>query len=57
MNHLDESVIVYWSENGEALSASQIGSRSVAKGESLPAPFTCLHVPQGGFFLKPDVQK
>lgn len=55
MNHLDEAVTVFWSEDGDALSASEI--RSVAKGESLPVPFTCFNFPQGGFFLQPDVQK
>lgn len=55
MNHLDEPVALFWSEDGEVLSASEIGT--VAKGESLPIPLVCLNFPQGGFFLKPDVQK
>lgn len=55
MNHLCESVFVYWSEDGEMISASEIGS--VGNGQTLPVPFPCFDNPQGGFFLKPDVPK
>ena len=55
MNHLNESVVLYWSEDGEIPSASEIDS--VRSGQTLAVPFSCFDNPQGGFFLKPDVPK
>ena len=55
MNHLYESVSVYWSKDGDMPSASEIGS--VGNGQTLPVPLSCFDNPQGGFFLKPDVPK
>ena len=54
-NHLDEAVSVFWSEDGEVQSASNIGS--VKSGCSIPVPVSCFHYPDGGFFFQPDVQR
>lgn len=55
MNHLDESVTVFWSKDGEAQAASNIDS--VESGQTLPLPLICFDYPNGGIFLQPDIPK